>query len=235
MKTSSYMVPRIFSIALLFFSLHIDAQVTNQNLYDTFPNMVDHYRERVKSFSNEPIVTGKIIFLGNSITEGGNWPELIGDKTVINRGIGGDVTFGIIQRLDDVIIRKPSKIFILIGINDISKDFPDAVIINNYKTILQTLKTKSPSTKIYVQSLLPVNPAYKKFPQHYDKVEHVLAVNKLLQELAVAENVSFINLYPLFIDKFGRMDEKYTYDGLHLNSEGYKVWAAFLKNNKYVE
>jgi lysophospholipase L1-like esterase len=232
---------KIFShvskLAILFtlVSLELKAQVTNQNLYDTLPNMVDHYRERVKMFAAEPIVTGKTIFLGNSITEGGNWQDLLGDKSFINRGIGGDVTFGVIQRLDDIITRKPSKLFILIGINDISKDFPDAVIINNYKTILQTLKTKTPSTKIYIQSLLPLNPAYKRFPQHYDKVDHVLSVNKQLQELAVHENVFFINLYPLFLDKFGRMEEKYTYDGLHLNAEGYKVWAAFLKNNKYIE
>jgi lysophospholipase L1-like esterase len=221
-------------IVLLLFSQQILAQVTNQNLYDTIPNLPEHYLKRSAEFVKEPVVTGKVMFLGNSITEGGNWAELTGDKTVINRGIGGDVTFGVIKRLDDVIIRKPSKLFILIGINDISKDFPDEVIADNYRKIIQELKSKTPDTKIFVQSILPLNPQYPKFPQHYDKANHVIRVNQLLYALAIAENVSFINLYPVFLDNQQRMDARYTTDGLHLNREGYKVWMRFLKDNKYL-
>jgi lysophospholipase L1-like esterase len=210
------------------------AQVTNQRLYDTIPNLPEHYQQRVAEFVKEPVATGKIIFLGNSITEGGNWAALTGDKTIINRGIGGDVTYGIIKRLGDVIIRKPSKLFILIGINDISKDFPDAVIVDNYRQILEEVKTKSPQTKIYIQSVLPVNPQYPRFPQHYDKADHVISVNKGLRELAIAQNVSFINVYPLFLDAQNRLDSKYTTDGLHLNADGYRIWVQFLKDNGYL-
>ena len=87
----------------------------------------------MEKFKSEPMVTGKIVFLGNSITEMGDWKKLTGDSTVINRGIGGDITFGILQRLDEVLNRKPSKIFLLIGINDIGKDIPPAVIADNIK------------------------------------------------------------------------------------------------------
>jgi lysophospholipase L1-like esterase len=212
----------------------INAQATNQNLYDTLPTMPDHYKKRLAEFRNDPVVTDKIIFLGNSITEGGQWQELTGDRSVVNRGIGGDVTFGILNRLDDIIVRRPAKLFILIGINDISKDFPANVIVENYRSIIQSLKAKSPKTKIYVQSLLPVNPRYPRFPQHYDKGDHVIVVNHQLQELAAAENVAFINLYPLFLDQQNFLNANYTYDGLHLNAEGYKVWAKFLKENSYL-
>jgi lysophospholipase L1-like esterase len=224
----------VITLFSAFVSVGSYAQVTNQNLYDTLPNMVDHYKKRTAEFQNDPVVTGRIIFLGNSITEGGKWEQLLGDKTIINRGIGGDVTFGIINRLNDIIIRKPSKLFIMIGINDISKDFPDAVIVDNYKKIIQELKSKLPETKIFLQSLLPVNPSYPRFPQHYDKADHVISVNKHLQQLAIDENIVFINLYPLFLDAQGRMDVRYTFDGLHLNQEGYKVWSSFLKENKYL-
>jgi lysophospholipase L1-like esterase len=210
------------------------AQITNQNLYDTIPNLPDHYKRRVEEFKKEPIITDKVMFLGNSITEGGKWRELTGDQTVINRGIGGDVTFGILNRMDDIIIRKPSKIFILIGINDISKDFPEEVIIANYKKIIEGLKAGTPSTKIFVQSVLPLNPQYRKFPQHYDKVDHVIILNKLLRDMALEQQVAFINLYPLFLDQQNRLDEKLTTDGLHLNAEGYKIWAKFLKENGYL-
>jgi lysophospholipase L1-like esterase len=221
-------------LSLLFaINFSITAQITNQNLYDTVPNMREHYIERLAEFRIEPVVKGKIIFLGNSITEGGQWHQLTDNDSRINRGIGGDVTFGILNRLDDIIVREPAKLFILIGINDISKDFPDAVIINNYKKIIQEIKSKTPSTKIYVQSLLPVNPLYPKFPQHYDKSSHVLSVNKLLKDLAASEKVSFIDLYPLFLDKQNLLDAKLTSDGLHLNAEGYKIWVNYLKDKGY--
>lgn len=225
---------RIIFLISLVTSTFCYSQVTNQNLYDTMPTMVEHYHKRLAEFKKETVEKGKIIFLGNSITEGGQWHQLTDNKTRINRGIGGDVTFGILNRLDEVIAREPSKVFILIGINDISKDFPDAVIINNYKKILSTIKLKLPGTKVYVQSVLPVNPSYPKFPQHYDKGDHVISVNKLLKELVSNEGVTFINLYPLFLDKNGNMEAKYTNDGLHLNAEGYKIWNEYLKANGYL-
>ena len=214
--------------------IHAEAQVTNQRLYDTLPNMVAHYHDRVAIFTKEPVVTGKVIFLGNSITEGGNWHELIGNPDIINRGIGGDVTYGILHRLDEIIVRKPSKIFLLIGINDISKDFPDEVIADNCRKIVEVLRDQTPATKVYVQSILPLNPQYPKFPQHYDKADHVIRVNKLLKDLCVKQNIAFINLFPLFLDNQQRLDARYTYDGLHLNREGYKVWANFLKDNGHL-
>jgi lysophospholipase L1-like esterase len=224
----------IIAIALAAMSFQCVGQITNQNLYDTVPTMVEHYNKRLAEFRKESVEKGKIIFLGNSITEGGQWHQLTDNKSRINRGIGGDVTFGILNRLDEIIAREPSKIFILIGINDISKDFPDAVIANNLKRIVQILKVKLPSTKIYLQSVLPVNPLYPKFPQHYDKADHVVSVNKLIKELAIAEGVTFVNLYPLFLDNAGHLDEKLTGDGLHLNGEGYKVWIEFLKSSGYL-
>ncbi len=221
---------------LLSFTLNLSAtaQVTNQNLYDTLPTMPEHYVKRLAEFRNEPIIKGKIIFLGNSITEGGQWHQLTDNETRINRGISGDITLGVLKRIDDIVSREPSKLFILIGINDVSKDFPDAVIVENYKKIIHALKSKTPTTKIYIQSLLPVNPSYPKFPQHYDKGAHVVSVNKLLKDLTLSENVIFINLYPEYLDKQGLMDSKFTYDGLHLNAEGYKVWINYLKSNGYL-
>src|ERR1700757_523012 len=124
---------------LLFFLLPFAVQaqqVTNQRLFDTIPFIPEHTPQRIAQFAKEPIVTGKIIFLGNSITEMGNWKKVTGDTTVINRGIGGDITFGVLKRLQDITDRHPSKLFILIGINDIGKDIPDAVIADNYLKIV---------------------------------------------------------------------------------------------------
>jgi len=56
---------------------------------------------------------------------------------VINRGIAGDITFGVLGRLDEVIARKPAKLFIKIGINDISKNIPDEIIVENILTMVR--------------------------------------------------------------------------------------------------
>src|SRR6201996_5159166 len=171
-----------YLLILLLFPLFASAQsVTNQNVFDTIPFIPEHRQPRLDQFAKEPVVTGRVIFLGNSITEMGNWKKVTGDTTVINRGIGGDITFAILKRLKDVTDRQPSKVFLLIGINDIGKDIPDAVIADNELKIVKEIHDKCPQTKIYVESVLPVNSTVHNFPQHYDKEEHVLALNKLLQ------------------------------------------------------
>jgi len=79
------------------------AKVTNERIWDTLGNMTQHYDARVIQFSKEPVVLHRTIFLGNSITEMDNWKTLTNDTTVVNRGISGDVTFGVLARLNDVV------------------------------------------------------------------------------------------------------------------------------------
>jgi lysophospholipase L1-like esterase len=227
------MIQKIFSLLLILPGISLaQSPVTNQNLFDTISFMPDHYESRMKAFEKEPVVTGKIIFVGNSITEMGEWQKLFNDSTIINRGIGGDITFGVLKRLNDIIIRKPSHLFIKIGINDIGKDIPDAVIADNIRKIIRRVQAGSPETKIYLQSLLPVNPAYPRFPQHYDKQEHIIKTNLLLKSVAKNCNVRFVDLFPLFLDSKKLLDKQFTNDGLHLNQKGYKIWADYLKKEK---
>jgi lysophospholipase L1-like esterase len=156
---------------------------------------------------------------------------LLNDTTVVNRGIGGDITFGVLKRLDDVIKRQPSKLFLLIGINDIGKDIPDAVIADNIRKIILRVQAESPSTKKYVESILPVNPDVPNFPQHYDKQEHVINTNKLIKKVAEETRCPYLNIHDLFTDEQGRLDTKYTKDGLHLTAEGsgYEKWIGYLR------
>jgi len=82
---------------------HGQQKVTNERIWDTLGNMTQHYDARVIQFSKEPVVLHRTIFLGNSITEMDNWKTLTNDTTVVNRGISGDVTFGVLARLNDVV------------------------------------------------------------------------------------------------------------------------------------
>jgi len=207
---------------------------TNQRLYDTVTTMPELRASRIAKFEAEPVVTGRVIFLGNSITQGGDWAKLTGDSTVINRGIGADITFGLRARLADVTKRKPSKLFVLIGINDISKDIPDAVIAAQYRALIDSVRSQSPATRIFVQSILPLNPTVKNFPQHYDKQERVIAVNRLLRRMARETRATYVDLWPVFVDRQNRLDASLTGDGLHLIQQGYERWVRYLKRAGYL-
>src|SRR5918993_1342368 len=95
-------------VALAFIIFKSNGQVTNQRLFDTVPFMVDHYAKRMARFEAEPIPPRSIVFLGNSITEGGRWKKLTGDSSAVNRGIGGDITFGVLKRLDEIVAARPA-------------------------------------------------------------------------------------------------------------------------------
>ena len=223
----------LFLLLLLPFAA-LAQKVTNQRVYDTIPFIPEHTPVRVAKFEKEPIVTGKVIFLGNSITEMGDWKKATGDTSVINRGIGGDITYGILKRLKDITDRQPSKVFLLIGINDIGKDIPDALIADNDLKIVREIHSKSPKTQIYVESVLPVNSTMPNFPQHYDKEEHVVALNKLLQANAAAGGYTYVDIFHLFVDADGRLQSQLTYEGLHVKPPAYIIWVDYLKKMGYL-
>jgi lysophospholipase L1-like esterase len=190
---------------------------------------------KVELFKSFPHSEKDIVFLGNSITAGVDWNELLGNHKVHNRGISGDITFGVLERLDEVIDGHPARVFILIGINDISRNVPDSFIVDNYRKMIRRIKEGSPSTKIYFHTLMPVNNEFTQFKNHYNKDQHILFVNEELKKLAQKENITLIDLYPHFQGKDGKMDKKYTVDGLHINAAGYKLWAEILKKGRYLK
>jgi lysophospholipase L1-like esterase len=192
------------------------------------------YKNKVEQFKSYPNTSKDIIFLGNSLTANTDWAELLGLANLKNRGISGDITFGVLERLDEIIEGKPEKVFILIGINDISRNIPDSLILMNHKKMVSRIKAGSPLTKIYLQTLLPTNNTFDKFKNHYNKEQHILGVNEALKKLAVIEKVTLIDLYPHFLDSNKRLDEKYTIDGLHLNVLGYTKWKEVLISGKYL-
>lgn len=188
----------------------------------------NNYALKLAQFKSYPNAATDVIFLGNSITDYTDWNELLQLKEARNRGISGDITFGLLERLDEVTEGKPAKIFILAGTNDIARNIPDEVILNNFERMVRLIKSASPKTKIYINSIFPVN---NSFPakNHFNKEEHIFFVNKGLEELCKKEGIVFINVYPHLVDAEGKFDKRFTYDGLHPNSEGYKQWATVLR------
>lgn len=216
----------IFCTVLTLSVMQIKAQTTTPKWDSTF--RPGSYALKVGQFRSYPDAKKDIVFLGNSITAGTDWTELVGLPEARNRGISGDITFGVLERLDEVTAGKPAKVFILIGINDIARNIPDSVILSNYEKIIGRIKKESAGTRIYFNTLLPVN---NTFPEknHFNKDEHIAAVNAGLRKIAAREKVTVIEIHDHFLDKDKKLDKQYTYDGLHLNAAGYRHWASLLK------
>jgi len=191
------------------------------------------YKELVAKFEAEKKSKGDFVFLGNSITAGTDWSKLLNLPNARNRGISGDITFGVLERLDEVIAGKPAKVFVLIGINDVSRNVPDSIILRNYNSIISRIRKGSKRTKIYFYTLLPVNSSFGKFKNHYGKDEHILWLNDKIRSLA-ARNVTVIDLYSEFLDGNNQLKANLTKDGLHLIAEGYELWAKILKEGGYL-
>lgn len=191
-----------------------------------------HYNQRLAFFKQMPPQKNEIVFLGNSITEGGEWQELIPGKAVLNRGISGDVSFGVFARLDEIVSSKPSKIFIMIGINDLKRGIPSAIILNNYSRIISFIRDKSPKTQVFLQSILPVNKymlgdSYKKIT-----TEKINELNNGLQQLAEKRKLRYLDVQKIFNDGNGLLKKEFTLDGIHLRSAAYILWVKYLKEVK---
>lgn len=211
---------------LVFLSIPANCQVQKTKLADSL--FSTYYHQRVTQFRTLPKTSDDIIFVGNSITDGGEWSELFSDKHLKNRGISGDGSAGVLNRIDEISNRKPSKVFLLIGINDLSGNISTDSIFKNITQISSYLKQESPSTKLYIQSLLPVNNTFKKFDRHTSKGEQIKLLNTLLKQNSSIYQYTYIDLYPHFCDSNNKLDKKFTNDGLHLKGEGYLLWKHLI-------
>lgn len=193
----------------------------------------EYWDRKVSQFDSLPVYPEDIVFLGNSITDGGHFNELFEMPNIKNRGISSDVINGVSQRLSQVTSGKPSKIFLLIGINDVAqKNITVPVVLNRYESLVDSIIAQTPNTKLYIQSLMPVNHTFRRYKTLYGKDLIIEGVNKGLKEMAEKKGVVYIDLWPFLADSKGRLKKEYTNDGLHLTGAGYKAWTKGIE--KYV-
>lgn len=199
-------------------------------LYAQERKYTTYYYQRASLFEELTVTSGDIVFLGNSITDGCEWAELFGDQRIKNRGISGDIVMGVYDRLEPILRGKPAKIFLLIGINDVSHGKPAATIVEQIGMIVEKIKTDSPQTRLYIQSVLPVSDYYNLFTAATLRGDTVTDINKGLEALAQKENLTYIDIYSLFIiPGTNKLDEQYSNDGLHLMGAAYRKWAEYLR------
>jgi len=193
-----------------------------------------YWHQRTSLFYLMPTGPNKTIFIGDSITDGGEWAAFFGSPNILNMGISGDVSKGVLARIDAVIRIKPKQVFLMIGINDLSGGIAEDSIATNIGLIVEKLKRESPKTNIYVQSILPVNDSFGMFAGHTSKSRQIVATNTLLQKLCEEQKVEYIDLYHHFVEaNSDRLNPIYTNDGLHLVGAGYQCWIKLLA--RYIE
>lgn len=180
--------------------------------------------QRNSQFSKSEKSKGCIVFLGDSITEYGEWSEMFPSYKIINRGIAADGISGILSRLDEVVRHEPKTIFLMIGINDLSFH-PAADVISNYKTLINKIQLQLPYTELVVQSILPINNSVFNIGIDNRKIDKV---NQALKETCQQMNISYLDLTLAFKDIENNLIEAYTEDGIHINGIAYNEWKKKL-------
>lgn len=170
-----------------------------------------------------------IVMLGNSITDGGEWAEILDNVHVRNRGISGDTTDGVLQRLGSITDGRPAKLFLMIGINDFAQGISGDSIARNIEQIICRIKAESPETEVYVQSILPISDEITLFPGHKAHLSQVAPTNAMIRAICERQGVTYVDLYSSFVTPDGKLDLKYSNDGLHLLGEGYKLWGSIIR------
>lgn len=194
---------------------------------DSLDYRCDYYFSKRDLHESVPVARRNVVMLGNSLTERGFWSEYFQRSAVLNRGIGGDCVAGMMARLAPIVAGEPRAIFLMAGVNDLifSTISPEA-LLRQYERLLDAIRQASPRTKVFIQSLLPLDEAQNE--QYFkDKNARIAAFNALLREAAARRSLTYIDLWSRMA-RDGRMPREWTVDGIHLNAAGYAVWVEAL-------
>lgn len=176
----------------------------------------EYRRQRLAMFRASPMREAEVVMLGDSHTEGGPWSELLAPRQVLNRGIGWDTAQDVLDRLDEVIARRPKLVFVLIGIVDLRYGAAPNEVAERIETIATRLREAG--SRPVVQSVLPVSARLRE-----DTNEKVRTLNERLRTLP-----DFLDLHPTLV-KDGALDPALTYDGVHLSGPAYLSWGRLLQ------
>jgi lysophospholipase L1-like esterase len=206
------------------------SQLLDSLTFDTTPNYIQEtgfYKIYKKKNAN-------IVMLGNSLTHGVNWNELLNRDDVVERGIPGDVVEGYLKRLSSVTNLNPKVCFIMGGINDIYNWTPVEKIYQKYMQLIVELKKKNiiPVIELVIYAgtdygkewLKQNDPAAIPVEVNRGRNAEVEKLNDMLKNFAERNNIMVIDLNErMSTGKF--LKKELTYDGLHLNPKGYQIWG----------
>jgi lysophospholipase L1-like esterase len=183
----------------------------------------EFYYQRASLFDRLPVDSTNIVMLGNSITNGCEWSELFNNPRVINRGISGDIVQGVRERLGAILPGQPEKIFLLIGVNDVSHDLTADSIAGAIISLADTITATSPRTRLYIESCMPINNSFARYKRLIGKEQTIRDINTIVGRAAAQHGYTFIDSYDRYADADGNLRADITNDGLHLMGDGYLI------------
>lgn len=171
------------------------------------------------------------VLLGDSITDFFNYYELFFDfckssgQAVYNRGISGDTTDRLLERLyDNVLSIEPKNIVLLIGTNDIGRGLPLSMTLENVEKIITDTKKACPDVNFIVEAVYPINENMRdKFEKRSNK--KIKEMNNEFIKLCEKHNCIWLDFTDKLKDKDGNLKKELTYDGLHVNAPAYEIIA----------
>ena len=220
----------ILSCALIICSVVFNMPVKKEDNY---------YNIKCNSFAvqNANLSSGQIVFLGDSITDFYPLDQYYNtlNLATYNRGIGGDTTQGVLDRLKvSAFDIAPSKIVLMIGANDVYGGQKDnAYIIDKYNKILTQIKQKLPTTQVFCMSVVSQSQKMKDYFEDAQlvptKINQIIQLNAQIKNLAQQYAYTYVDLFSLTVVEDNYLNPNYTDDGLHLNANGFMVWTDLLK------
>lgn len=171
------------------------------------------------------MISDNVIFLGDSITEQYPLEEFYDQIHVVNSGISGHQSGDILRDMHNRVYRyNPSKVFLMIGTNDMAQGKSDQVIYKNIEKIITEIQEHRPHAKLYVESIYPINEA--KYEDHDGDLNNktnkrIINVNNKIKELCKKYDVTYVDVFSKLLDTEKQLKNSYTTDGLHLTPLGY--------------
>lgn len=177
---------------------------------------------RRAAFAAQPPAPGRVVFLGDSITQRGTWNTLLPELNTLNRGIDGDTTQDVLARLDGP-IEEPVAVSLMVGTNDLhtTRELKDpAGIASRVEQIVLGIRERAPQAAIFLNSLTPRT-------AHF--ASRVKAINEEYRKIAGRTNATYVDLWPALANADGALRRTYTFDNLHLSKAGYEAWRDVLR------
>ncbi len=169
-----------------------------------------------------------VVMLGDSLTDWGEWDELLAlpGVTIANRGVAGELTLDVARRLGDVVALEPRVVALLVGVNDLSAGRSAAQTAAGVEEIVAELRRRLPSAVLLVQGLLPIDAARAGIGVENAVIE---AVNGRLREAVSRHGARFVDVGEAMRGPGGSLLVELSGDGVHLVGQGYRHWAAALR------
>ena len=237
MNVSKQKSAKIINIIILFVIVALVATVIvllfkQQQAVDSRTDSQKYYDAKCLSYAtqNFNLSKGQIVFVGDSITDmyvlDDHYASL--NRACYNRGIGGDTTAGVLNRLQvSVFDLVPSTVVLMIGTNDINGNQPEEDILNRYREIINKITTSLPGAKLYCVSIIPQNKQLEEYSaiNVNQTTEAILQINPKIRKIVEDSGAVYIDLFPLLADSDNFLITEYSDDGIHLNEKGLSVWT----------